>query len=433
MRARRVSVALSVLVVIVLLVTVGAAWQGWLPWQRKQPATSAHIASVNLARDNLYCPTAAVWSPDAQHIAILAQLGACTNSDLGIVEPNVIALFSTQGRLERLLYPDTVTLGKDAPITPRPTPTASTFPQIVPTYARYWTMSWSPDGKWLALAYETTFAHDQTSNADYGKIDFGVALLAANGTTGDKLSQQTQSGGDIWDLQTRQYIHSGTANLPVALAYQWSSQGTLIPGAESSPSGPIGNPAGGQAFTIWQPGNVFLDRQKHTLTFSTITTAWSPDGRYLVPYLGFGGEMTPGVSGIVPASNGSYQFAPRDEGLLAASSQLNAPADPYATFMPVAWRGDGHLLAAREPNLLIDQVVQNLDTSIVPSATEHVVIYDCATGAKRLTLATKPLANRLQYVVLLPQPLLRWSPSGKQLLLLNAPFDSLTIWNVSVN
>ena len=72
-------------------------------------------ASVNLASYNLHCPSAAVWSPDNTQIAVLAQLSACTNSDTGIVEPNVIALFNTQGKLERSSLPRHSDVGQECP------------------------------------------------------------------------------------------------------------------------------------------------------------------------------------------------------------------------------------------------------------------------------------------------------------------------------
>lgn len=113
-----------------------------------------------------------------------------------------------------------------------------------------------------------------------------------------------------------------------------------------------------------------------------------------------------------------------------AASQLKSPSNPDASVMPVSWRSDGRLLAVMEPNPLIDLILKGGDGSVIPSTTEHIAIYDCATGEKRLTLATKPLANRLQLATVQFHPLLRWSSSGQRLFLLDTSFDSLTIWDV---
>lgn len=426
-RHRRVPALLIALTAVVLLAVVGAAWQGWLPWQRGKPATADTAVSVNLADDNLHCPSAALWSPDNKHIAVLAQLGACASGYAGIIEPNVVALFDTHGTLERLLYPDSLTLGKSAPTTPQPTPTPGALLATAPPYAQYFAMGWSPDGRRLALSYQATFEHDRDADE---KFESGVVLLPVDGGNGEKFTGLIQSNFDVWDLQTRQQIHIDNATQEFALAYQWSSLGTVTPVADAPISGPIGNPAAGQRFTIWQPGSVYLDRKKQALDFGANYMVWSSDGRYLVPYFGFGGELTPDASGMAPLDDGSYQLPFRDKALLIAASQLKSPSNPDASVMPVSWRGDGRLLAAMAPNPLIDSILKNGDGSVIPDATEHIVIYDCATGAKRLTLATKPLANRLQPESMLPPPVLRWSSTGQKLMLLDTAFDSLTIWDV---
>ena len=433
-KQRRTPLLMIALTALILVATVGAAlWQGWLPWQRAKSLTTASLVSINLAASDLYCPSAAVWSPDNQRVAVLTQFGACTNTDIGFVEPNVVAIFSLHGRLERLLYPDTVTLGKTAPSTPQPTPISGAPPTItIPAHVQYLALAWSPDGKELALPYFATAIHDQSASSQNIATDSGVALLPVDGATGDRLSSRYASSVDVWDIQARRLIRRRDTVLPPSLAYQWSPDGALTPVGETSPTGPVGNPLGGQSFTIWQPGSVYLDRQKNALELFAGVSAWSPDGRYLAPYLGFGGEITPGISGVKRLGDGSYQLAPRDSGLRIASGQLKSPDDPYVSFLPVAWRDDGRVIATLAPNLLIDQVTQSRNASTIPSAAQHVVIYDCATGAKRLTLATKPAINTLQVSSTPPQSVLRWSSTGDKLFLLDTSFDTLSFWNVHV-
>lgn len=426
---RHVPIALIAVTAVVLLAMVGAAWQGWLPWQRSKPATTDTTISVNLAENNLHCPSAAVWSPDNKRIAVLAQLGACANGNFGIIEPNVVALFDTQGNLERMLYPDTIVLGAKAPTTAQPTPTVGADSSAIPpAYVEYFAMSWSPDGKRLALTYEATLPYGQETNT----FESGLVFLPAGGADGEKLSGFNQSPYDVWDLQSHKQIQGDNNAQVFALAYHWSSQGTLMPVDDAPTSGPVGNPAGGQQFTIWQPGSVYLDREKQALDFSASCMVWSPDGRYLAPNFGFGGELTQSASGIVRLDDGAYQLPYRDKALLIAASQLKSPSNPDASVMPVSWRSDGRLLAAIAPNPLIDLILKNGDASVIPSATEHIAIYDSATGEKRLTLAAKPLANRLQLATVQYHPLLRWSSSGQRLFLLDTSFDSLTIWDVAL-
>jgi len=289
--------------------------------------------------------------------------------------------------------------------------------------------SWSPDGERLALVYQTTLEHAQDA---YGDVESGIILLPAGGADGEKLSGFNQSPYDIWDLQTRKQIPGDNTAQVFALAYQWSSQGTLTPVEDAATSGPIGNPAAGQRFTIWQPGSVYLDRKKQALDFDANYMVWSPDGRYLVPYFGSGGELTQGASGMAPLDDGSYQLPFRDKALLIAASQLKSPSNPDASVMPVSWRSDGRLLAAMEPNPLIDLILKNGDGTVLPAATEHIAIFDSANGEKLLTLATKSLANRLQYSSSPMHTVIRWSSSGQKLVLLDASFDSLTIWGVAL-
>ncbi|HEU4783253.1 MAG TPA: hypothetical protein VFS83_07935, partial [Ktedonobacterales bacterium] len=341
-RIRRVPIALIALTAVVLLAVVGAAWQGWLPWQRSGPAATDSTISVNLADNNLHCPGAAVWSPDNKRIAVLAQLGACANGSFGIIEPNVVALFDTQGNLERMLYPDTTVLGAKAPTTAQPTPTVGTDSSaIAPAYVEYFAMSWSPDGKRLALTYEATLPYGQETNT----FESGLVFLPAGGADGEKISGFNQTPYDIWDLQTRKQIHGDNTAQVFALAYQWSAQGTLTPVEDATTLGPVGNPAAGQRFTIWQPGSVYLDREKQALDFSASYMVWSPDGRYLAPNFGFGGELTQSASGIVRLDDGAYQLPYRDKALVFAASQLKSPSNPDASVMPVSWRSDGRLLA----------------------------------------------------------------------------------------
>jgi len=260
----------------------------------------------------------------------------------------------------------------------------------------------------------------------------GVILLPVGGADGSKLFSPHASYGDIWDLQVGAPIHPGDTAQQPAFAYTWSTQGRLLPSANPVSLAPVGNPLGASSFTIWQPGLVTLDREHNALEFTTSFIPWSPDGRYFAPSFAVGGRLVPNTQSISRASDGAYQIPPRDDGFLFAAGQLKSPTNSNVSSVAVAWRGDGQYISATQPNPLLDQIRQRLDSSVVPASAEQVVIYDCATGTKRLTLTTALLANPLQVATLQPQPAVSWSTTGKRIFLLDAPFDSLTIWDVSL-
>lgn len=99
----------------------------------------------------------------------------------------------------------------------------------------------------------------------------------------------------------------------------------------------------------------------------------------------------------------------------------------------VAWRADGKLIAATDPNVLIDQVLSNGNLTDIPAASQSVTIFDCVSGAKLLTLKTHSLANRLShYGGVTPQPALGWNSQGSRLFFLDTNFDTLSVWNVNL-
>jgi hypothetical protein len=429
-RRKRTYLALIIaLVAIVVLVSVGAAWEGLFPWQRQQPVGANSLASINLAADNLFCPSYAVWSPDGARIAVLAQTGACTRAVQGIISPSVVALFDTHGQLVGQFdidayIPASITYADDA----RAAATATGIPQTIQLYPEYLGLLWSRDGKRLAAPYLLNVEENGESNS----TEAGVALISVDDSSATGFASWPFYGNNVFDLQAKRLIHRNSSDWQISLAYQWTADGKLVAAPTTSSEAPVGSPSGGQSFTIWQPGTVMLDRKTSALNFGSVVTAWSPDGRYLMPLVGFGGELDPNATGFTQGSDGEYHLAPRDKGLMAAAVRLKDPADPYVTLISVAWRADGKLIAATDPNPLIDQVVANGDTEDIPDASRSISIFDCATGTRLLTLKTRPLANhQSNYAGLVPQPALDWNPTGDKLFFLDTTFDTLTIWNVN--
>ena len=417
------------LVAVVALVSAGAAWKGLFPWQqRARPASN--VASINIAANNLFCPSYATWTPDGQRIAVLAQFEKCDNPYAGIIVHHIVAIFDTHGQLVRQLNPelslsDTITYTDDA----QATATATGIPQTIQVYPDYLGFLWSSDGKRLAAPYLLNVAENGESNS----TEAGVALISVDDSPSTGFASWPFYGNDSFDLQAKRLIHRNSSDWQMALAYQWTADGKLVAAPTTSSTAPVGNPSGGQSFTIWQPGTVSLDRETSSLNFGAVVTAWSPGGRYLTPFVGFGGELDSGATGYTQASDGEFHLAPRDKGLMAAAVRLKNPSDPYASQSAVAWRADGRLIAATDPNPLIDQVVANGDTADVPDASRSVTIFDCATGTRLLTLKTRPLANaQSSYSGITPQPALAWNPAGNKLFFLDTTFDTLTIWNVKL-
>lgn len=417
------------LLAVVVLASAGAAWKGLFPWQQHaRPASN--VTSVSLAANNLFCPSYAAWSPNGQQVAVLAQVGKCDNSYAGIIAHHAVAIFDTHGQLVRQLDPDldfasTITYTDGA----QATATATGIPQTIQVYPAYLGLDWSKDGKRLALPFYMNYGE----NGESSSLEYGVTLLLVDGSSQTSFSYSPFYGNDYFDLQAKRPIHYNSSDWRIALGYQWSDDGKLIATLVPSASASVGNPSGGQVFTAWQPGTVSLDRKTDALSFGAVVTAWSPDGRYLMPLVGFGGELDLNAIGYTQGSDGQYHLAPRDKGLMAAAARLKDLADPYAVQMSVAWRADGKLIAATDPNPLIDQVVANLGSDI-PDASRSISIFDSAAGTKLLTLKTHPLANRLQiFGGLTPQPALAWNTKGNRLFFLDTNFDMLTIWNVNLN
>src|SRR5262249_5396275 len=149
---------------------------------------------------------------------------------------------------------------------------------------------------------------------------------------------------------------------PPALAYQWGTDGTLVPETLLTDNqvpvapqpGPVGNPDGSTSFSIWQPGLahvISLGGSFRAYAWSTDFAAWSPDGRYLVDGLGLSGLLQP-----------PERLFPTDIAFVV-SRMVHAPLLPAhdATFLQViraatamAWSPNGRLLAAYSARNIVD-------------------------------------------------------------------------------
>lgn len=392
------------------------AFRGLLPWQH--PA--AFRLSINLAAHNLYCPSSAAWAPDGSRLAVLAQFGACArdgnNTGQGS-EAQAVGIFDLHGRLLRLLYPDSLALGADTTSGPASSATGE--------HVRYFGFSWSPTGDDFALPFEAQTVHTASVPPQQG-FQEGVAILPADGSPGFVLSYHNLfAAGDVWDMRSRTLTNPGAPDLAPATAYTWSS-GNLQPAASPKSDAPVGNPSGGASFTIWQPGALAMQRPSTAIAFSSAFAAWSPDGRYVAPGLGFGGVVAPSSAPIARDGSGNLLLAPRDSALAAVIAQVKASTDPEQLPASVAWRADGSRLAALVPSHEIDA---SLLSGLEATGPLRIAVYDCASGTRMTTLETTPPINRPNRdsgVII--QPRLLWSPDQSMLALLDTWYDGLTVW-----
>lgn len=415
------------LAVVVVLVSVGAVWH---PWQQKPAQTSDTSVSINLANEHIYCPVNAAWSPDGRSVAVLAQDEHCLDSENNAssdISKYQVAIFDARGTLMKR-----IDLSARIPhYMEHGTPTTTGSSATLMTSRFRWIV-WLPDSRRMALPFILFRAPGNTDYSNEGAS--GMAVIPVDGSQADITISSGLFAVGYWDFQAKRAISlniSDYANrLPplASLAYQWTSEGTVVVAHAPSPTDPVGNPSGGQLFTVWQPGTITLDRQTSAIGYASMFLPLSPDGRYLMLIGGFGAILDAGVD--LDSSDHS-RIAPRDAGLKAASERLEDPADPFAQNMSVAWRFDGKRIAAVDPNPRVDQVRTNFSREI-PKTSESVTIFDCATGDKLLMLKTQTLVNRPSYPLNISSPMLGWNGKGNALFLLDTNFDALSIWNISL-
>lgn len=415
------------LAVVVVLVSVGVFWH---PWQQEPAQKLDTTVNINLANEGVYCPVNAAWSPDGHSLAVLAQDEQCVDSEntaSSDTSKYQVAIFDARGTLMKRIdlsagIPQYMEHGT-------PTTTGSSATSMT---ARFRWIVWLPDGRRLALPFVLFRAPGNTDYSNEGTS--GMAVIPVDGSQADITISSGLSAVGYWDFQAKRAIRLNISDYPdrspplASLAYQWTSEGKVVVAHAPSPNDPVGNPSGGQSFTVWQPGTIMLDRQTGAIGYSSMFLPLSPDGRYLMLIGGFGAILD---SGVDLDSSDHSRIAPRDAGLKAASERLKDPADPYAQNMSVAWRFDGKRIAAVDPNPLVDQVRTNFSQGI-PKTSESVTIFDCTTGDKLLTLKTQTLVNRPSYPLNISTPTLGWNGKGNALFLLDTNFDALSIWNISL-
>ena len=412
----------------------------------RQPVQRALSAS----QVGVTCYTDAAWSPDSTRLALLGYQSSCVASDhfsgfASVYEPatrqyNMWLL--PDGDLLRAIAGST----RGALPSPQPSVSSSASAQAnqasrtkVPT-VYYQHIMWSPDGRMLALTF-SVYALSQDTPPALLRYD-GVIVAQPNGTISQILLRPQQLTAPVstqWDLTQRRALQTPPippyysspafvwdATRPPALAYHWNGDAFAAdtPLRSDAPlassRGGIGNPAGGARWNIWQPGVVDIPaRASSILTWNTSFAVWSPDGRYLIDAVGLaarlgGAPLSPADQAVLAAQqlDGVPLLGMRDAALQQVTRAMPRDStDPDARQIVVAWRPDGHVLAAYG-------LAPNGPTGI------FVALYDTTTGHKLASLL--PTANIGP--TLSTTTILRWSPDGTHLLLVSVPLGTMTLW-----
>ena len=307
----------------------------------------------------------------------------------------------------------------------------STIPEI-----DYNAILWSPDGRLLAVLFTVV------NGSDVNAARFDGVLLSEVKSGHSRLLLQREQNSFLsyveWDLESGKLLPAVLApaiaplfpffiNVSPAYTYRWGGNGALIPetlltnSALSSNSirlaGTVGNPVGDASFTIWQPGRIVYTTQTESgsmnavdlISWSTIFTAWSPDGRYLAYPIAMAGLFEPSKEQSFGQTLKNLQLdsvpllAVRDAALQHIL-ELMPKVNPIESTM-ISWRFDGRVLAAYD------------------SEVDELGLYNSTTGIE--------LAS-LQLPTFIGGPLsgsswMRWSPDGSRLFLLDRRMG-IAVW-----
>ena len=350
-------------------------------------------------QESITCLKDAAWSPDSTLIAVLGYPKHCSEDDY---PPELLNLYDAHAHTFLAQWHPA------AAIVQALTSSAS-FPHRQPPVIHFMHVMWSPDGHRIACTFTTPSVQPPVN---------GVVLMERDGGHSQVLLQP-QSASDSfyaeWDLARSRSVHTSTHShaslmpLSPALAYHWSSNGTLVPETLLTPTGvpavpppgAIGNPEGDPSFTIWQPGAVSvtaMTESSRLFFWSASFAAWSPDGRYL-------------VDGIAP-----FGLLWSPAGRLFPSSQVFAFAkEKHIPLLPVR---DRALLQVVEEATTLAWSPNGRELAVL-SSEESVDLYDGTDGRKlaSLVLESKNMA------LMSGASMLRWSPDGTHLLFSNTLWD----------
>jgi WD40 repeat protein len=482
-RSRKALLLAGISALVVVAVAGGLIARAVLSSAPAKPQPTSVTRVFDPKSGGVSCPKDARWSPDGKTLALLGYQRACPNDFPGsyAYHPGIIALYDeTTGKVANTIEPDSViatALHLKRPKIATPDPYAGVGNRDTSQQAiDYAHLLWSPDGKQLAVTFMVLLTTKDLGGGGFDTQSVEGVLLVSPSGGDERVFSHTLAQGEmysgLWNLATSAYMpmaapparastdrgwYAAPAFSQPALEYQWASDGRLQPvtplnatsAPASQPDTPIGQPDGGKAFSIWQPGTVQLttrwigvepEHNLHTLktpveTWTTSLVSWSADGAYLYAgdqgddianwRIALDGQPAPDPTDLAGIGLvGAPALPVRDAGMSAVLRRFHdASVDPYAwaTQINLAWSPDGKRVAVEAPVARPSGLARVSDFA--------VGIYDCASGKLLKTLTPKlQLASVAPYGGFGSGVFLRWSPNGKQLLLYYPVLSGAQIW-----
>ncbi len=483
-RRSRKALLLAVISALVVVAVVGGLIAHTLisASSAKNPQQAHTSRTFDPKTSNVSCPKDIVWSPNGATVAILGYENNCPISFPGqySYHPGIIALYDlAAGKVTNIIQPDTLIIAAlklKAPTIATPAPYGSPSDKDISTQVvDYAHLLWSPDGKQLAATFSVLVGDAiRADGAIFTHTIQGVLLMAAAGGQPRVLSHTLADGeyySGLWNLATGAYIpltaaparkvptefgwSSASALSQPALGYQWDGAGRLQPttplnatnAPTSPPAAPVGQPDGGNDFSIWQPGYVLLTTQyfdpdppnaPHTMktpieNWFMAFAAWSADANFL--YAGGQGSDVANWRVAVPGQPapdatdvtalqlvGAPMLPVRDAGMAAILKRYHDTSlNPNArlTQVNLAWRPDGKQVA-------VEAAIPR-DDGLIRVSDFAVSIYDCASGKLLKTLTPDLQLAHVSAGLQFP-PFLRWSSDGSHLLVYDPVLTGAQIW-----
>jgi hypothetical protein len=434
---RRLLVVAALAIAGTLISVVGGVF---IHLQRTPVANNHTTAPITPRLNGLDCAQDIAWSPDGARVAIVGYQNTCGQDDVGAYAsvPGWVTIYDTSSkRLLTSFSPGPAidhAPGVSAPAiaTPQTSGSDVTHPAI-----NYLHLSWAPDGKSLALSFEV---NEWITPVSHNRL-YGLAIVnSANGLS-EHVFTHIASPNDPayleWDLTSGKLLpavqatQTALSNLPTGQDFLWGKDGAIMAKTDTPGSiSPAGEPDGAASFSIWQPGQATLIQlggptSSAICAWQSSFAAWSPNGRYILATAQAGGVITtPGCHTPSKAElansayAGSSSITPHDNALAALYSRIISQSGAgTSNGQSVAWRPDGKAMA----------IISSDETNAVTPSNRTVTIYNSATGqviAKLTPQANIPYAFDKQ-----SNPMLRWSPDGSRLLLLDSQLGVVTIWD----
>ncbi|HLZ23805.1 MAG TPA: hypothetical protein VKQ30_16965 [Ktedonobacterales bacterium] len=397
------------------------------------------------------------WSPGGKWIALLgcqsAHVEPCDAVQYYV--PNAVLIYDARsGRLVTRIAPDGPVLSEMHTLDPvdvpavSPTGSLSPPPPLDGIQLVYSQVLWSPDGRRLALPFFASVV----SRAGLGVVWEGIVLADSDGAQVRVLfAPNLADASPLWDFTLGKPLpfsalsaSAAPQEIPPALGYRWDAHDMFLPESPLTPGvvppaqslAPVGNPDGGAAFSIWQPGQLLPievvssadgANKLFGYVFATSFVPWSPDGDRLAERSGRHpgapldmsavlvplGQSPPHPSGYTGLEQvAQFDYLPVRDRALQQLMNLGPVVNVAENGWIVAWRPDGRVLAAYGMSAMAD-------------STNGVHLYDCATGHD---LATLEPSHGTEFLGGYTRGLLRWSPDGTRLLAYLQDSATLTIW-----